>query len=54
MKEKPETVLNRNGTRYSAADKFKAVKLYLEERLSGQSQLAGTQDLEKFPRQKEP
>ena len=31
MKDAPEAVPNRNGTRYSAADKLKAVKLYLEE-----------------------
>ena len=31
MKEAPERVPNRNGLRYSAADKLKAVKLYLEE-----------------------
>ena len=31
MKAAPEAVPNRNGTRYSAADKLKAVKLYLEE-----------------------
>ena len=31
MKEAPETGANRNGLRYSAADKLKAVKLYLEE-----------------------
>ena len=31
MKEAPERVPNRNGLRYSASDKLKAVKLYLEE-----------------------
>ena len=31
MKEAPERVPNRSGTRYSAADKLKAVKLYFEE-----------------------
>lgn len=31
MKAAPETGPNRSGTRYSAADKLKAVKLYLEE-----------------------
>ncbi len=31
MKEAPERVPNRNGLRYSAADKLKAVKRYLEE-----------------------
>ena len=31
MKEAPERVPNRNGLRYSAADKLEAVKLYLEE-----------------------
>ena len=31
MKEAPERVPNRNGLRYSAADRLKAVKLYLEE-----------------------
>ena len=31
MKAAPETGPNRSGTRYSAADKLKAVKLYFEE-----------------------
>ena len=31
MKEAPERVSNRNGLRYSAADKLKTVKLNLEE-----------------------
>ena len=31
MKDAPETGPNRSGTRYSAADKLKAVKLYFEE-----------------------
>ena len=31
MKEAPETVPNRNGLRYSAVGKLKAVKLHLEE-----------------------
>ena len=31
MKDAPETEPNRSGTRYSAADKLKAVKLYFEE-----------------------
>ena len=31
MKEAPEKVPNRTGLRYSAADKLKAVKFYLEE-----------------------
>lgn len=31
MKEALERVPNRNGLRYSAADKLKAVKLYFEE-----------------------
>ena len=35
MKEAPERVPNRNGLRYSAADKLKAVKLYLGNSESG-------------------
>ena len=31
MKEAPERVLNRNGLRYSAADKLKVMKLYFEK-----------------------
>ena len=31
MKEAPERVLNRNGLRYSAADKLKVMKLYFKK-----------------------
>ena len=54
MKEAPERVPNRNGLRYSAADKLKTVKLYLEEGYQAKRHRAGTRNREKFPRQMDP